>query len=154
MNAHEPMDAESALVCRCVNFGGTLTFTPGAPTPTNVATVTLTVIGLTATRPVDQAPDQPFGILSFFESCARDWRGWEGMRSWYPPGCDVIINATHDGLGHITLQVLLEQYRPVEWRLESEIILEAGGLDALVRDAARFEAALPAPPPSSAGQAT
>jgi hypothetical protein len=90
--------------------------------------------------------DFRFSWLPFFKDVAADWKGWRGEKRWESLEGDVSLVATHDGGGHVDLIVELRPqtapgHRGIEqiWKLEGVLQLEAGQLDQLVRDVARFE---------------
>jgi Family of unknown function (DUF6228) len=72
---------------------------------------------------------------------AAQWRGWNGDEEW--EGLGLRLAARHDGLGHITIDAVLEQdYAMAErWRLRASIQVDAGTLGDLSRDAASLDAA-------------
>jgi hypothetical protein len=74
----------------------------------------------------------------FFASLAQEWRGWEGARSWGVT--PITLSATHDGLGHITLAVHLKTnvFREPSWSAAATVVVEAGRLDRLAREASRL----------------
>jgi Family of unknown function (DUF6228) len=107
--------------------------------------VTIQASDLTAETDVE--PDtigHPVPSLArYFASLAEDWRGWSDSRIW--GGDPLCIEATHDGLGHVTLKVALSKgYLRQIWRTEVTLQLDAGALDAIARASAAFE------PPGSA----
>jgi Family of unknown function (DUF6228) len=102
--------------------------------------VTLSLPGLSASAEVDAFAydgEHTFGLL--FRRLADDWRGWEGERRWSSLEGDFELAATHDGLGHVALEVRLRS-GPYEedWLATGTIWLDAGQLNAVARDAAAF----------------
>jgi|tagenome__1003787_1003787.scaffolds.fasta_scaffold18085536_2 hypothetical protein len=73
----------------------------------------------------------------FFAGLASDWRGWKGERSWVSLEDAVELEASHDGLGTVTLKVRLrtEAFAVHRWSASAELMLDAGGLDRLAREA-------------------
>lgn len=67
----------------------------------------------------------------YFASLAKRWRGWRGTREWESLGMS--LAARHDGLGHVTLDVTLDQdYAAAErWTVRASLFLDAGALDHL-----------------------
>jgi hypothetical protein len=95
--------------------------------------------GLRAEREVyAYAPLGDFRAL--FEGMARDWRGWQGERSWTSLEGELHLGCTHDGLGHIAIRVELETENrgPSDWKAVGTIRVEAGVLDALAAAARSF----------------
>jgi Family of unknown function (DUF6228) len=79
------------------------------------------------------------GLPAFLAAMDADWRGWPGAREWRSIEGDITLSCTHNGLGHISARVTLEPiYR--EWMAVDTLILEAGTLGELARDAARWDA--------------
>jgi Family of unknown function (DUF6228) len=78
---------------------------------------------------------------AYFGRLAAQWRGWNGDEEW--EGLGLRLAARHDGLGHITIDAVLEQdYAMAErWRLRASIQVDAGTLGDLSRDAASLDAA-------------
>jgi hypothetical protein len=106
--------------------------------------VELQAEGLKATTDIDldaiRRTVEPIG--EFFASLAADWRGWAGKRNWGRR--PIMLTATHDGLGHIGLIVELEETYD-RWRVRGELVLDAGRLDQVARDATHLPALLPEP---------
>jgi Family of unknown function (DUF6228) len=77
-------------------------------------------------------------LAEYFSSIATDWRGWPGVKTW---GRNPLsFEATHDGLGHIALTIVLSQPPCVlsGWRAQVTLNMDAGRLDAISRAAATF----------------
>jgi hypothetical protein len=72
---------------------------------------------------------------TYFADLAAQWRGWEGNKEWEADG--LAFAASHDGLGHVTLDVILESPPSLAdvWRVRVSLRLEAGTLDRLAREA-------------------
>jgi Family of unknown function (DUF6228) len=77
------------------------------------------------------------GLAEYFEALAKDWRGWGGERRWESLEGDVELVAVHDGLGTITLRANFrtEAFAQHRWTASAELLLDAGGLDRLARQA-------------------
>jgi Family of unknown function (DUF6228) len=80
------------------------------------------------------------GLGEYFATLAADWRGWDGERHGDSLEDDVGLVATHDGLGTVTLSARLrtESFSTNRWAASAELVLDAGGLDRLARDAERL----------------
>lgn len=75
----------------------------------------------------------------FFQDIARNWRGWEGEKTWRALNDELCLAATCDSLGHITIRVQLQPTAgPHGWRAVSYAHAVAGQLDSLSRRATRF----------------
>jgi hypothetical protein len=96
--------------------------------------------GLSAAADIDADAAQ-FGnpIDKYFASLAADWRGWSEAKTWNSLDHTLRFSATHDGLGHVELRVELSRsvYHDA-WQASATLKLDAGGLEAIARDAARF----------------
>lgn len=77
------------------------------------------------------------GFAEYLEALAEDWRGWSGERRWESLEGDVELIAVHDGRGTITLRTHLrtEAFAQHRWNASAELMLDAGGLDRLARQA-------------------
>jgi len=72
-------------------------------TATDQVNATLVDDGLSASRPVYHGYASGFrDLVLFFEEMERDWRGWDGARSWESLEGDLRIEAQH-AYGHIEL---------------------------------------------------
>jgi hypothetical protein len=124
--------------------GGSLTITSDENPEPLYWRVTLTSGGLTASTDIDlDAIRHTVGpIGEFFLALAADWRGWQGERRWGET--PLSLSATHDGLGHVAInvQVATNAYREPDWEARATIHLEAGRLDHVARDAAQLPSLL------------
>jgi hypothetical protein len=83
-------------------------------------------------------------ISQLFSGLAEDWRGWEGERQWGSLDGEIELRATHDKLGTVTLAIRLRSdvyeadVRDFLWTTTALLFHDAGGLDALAREAAQF----------------
>jgi hypothetical protein len=77
------------------------------------------------------------GLPDYFETLAKDWRGWSGERRWESLEDDVALVAVHDGHGTISVRAHLrtEAFAQHRWSASAELLLDAGGLDRLARQA-------------------
>jgi hypothetical protein len=79
-------------------------------------------------------------LHAFFSSLASEWRGWSGERVSSTLEGEFTIKATHDGSETVELTVTLRQLESGgdgSWRATASLFVDAGGLDALARGAAR-----------------
>jgi hypothetical protein len=81
------------------------------------------------------------GLPDLFEAMASDWRGWSGAKCWESLEGELKLTATHDGLGHIALDVVLGPLYE-EWKAQGTLVLEAGSLDAPASHLRDFVAAV------------
>ena len=77
-------------------------------------------------------------IIGFFETFARQWKSGEVPTQWWSPERALSLIAACDSLGHISLVVLLAPDCYCHWQLKTELVLEAGQLDEIVRQIKRF----------------
>lgn len=87
-----------------------------APTGATVDRVNANLVddGLSASRPVYHGYADGFrDLVVFFTELERDWRGWDGVRSWESLEGDLLIAARHEH-GHVVLRVTL-RYSVAEW---------------------------------------
>jgi hypothetical protein len=120
--------------------GGSFTITSDEEPEPLYWRVTLTSGGLAASTDIDLDSIRhtvgPIG--EFFRELAADWRGWQGERRWGQ--APLILAATHDGLGHVAInvQVATNVYSEPDWEARATIELEAGRLDHVARQAAEL----------------
>ncbi|WP_410819960.1 DUF6228 family protein [Micromonospora sp. 050-3] len=82
-------------------------------------------------------------LSGFVESLAADWEGWSGTRTWTSLERELVIDARHDGRGHVSLGVTLRAPGPdwdaTAWSARAVFVLEAGEeLTRLARDLTHF----------------
>lgn len=82
-------------------------------------------------------PDSPLPT-ELFRDLARDWKGWDGKRSWASIEGELTLSATCDSAGHTMLTVELRRQTRDAWRLLGHLLLEAGQLDQIARDLDKF----------------
>lgn len=96
--------------------------------------------GLTAeSRFNERSSREKLDLDAYFADLAAHWRGWEGDKEWEATG--LAFAARHDGLGHVTLDVILESepWHADSWRVRASLSLEAGALDRLAREAGELD---------------
>jgi hypothetical protein len=81
--------------------------------------------------------DAPLATL--FEDLAESWRGWKGSKTWAAYEGGLALACEHDGLGHITLTVELQEGAGYGWLARGDVPLEAGRLDVVAREVRRLE---------------
>lgn len=105
--------------------------------------VSVEVPGFAATARVDPfSPEGERTLSLLFRRMADDSKGWDGARDWSS------IEGTFDVSGHPRRARPCRPSRPLrsglydeDWRVESVIWLDAGGLTQLAREVAAFESA-------------
>ena len=78
------------------------------------------------------------GIDKYFADLSENWQGWSGPKEWESLEGTLKLEATADGKGHITLGVQLDYGTPYYWRIRALLILEAGQLERISKDARKF----------------
>ncbi|HCU93845.1 MAG TPA: hypothetical protein DHU96_14420 [Actinobacteria bacterium] len=86
------------------------------------------------------------GLPGFLRGLSDDYRGWAGTRQWRSLEDQLVIEASHDGQGHVTLMFrLCERIYGDHWDLRVPFTVEAGAEMAALADAVEvfFASALP-----------
>jgi hypothetical protein len=75
------------------------------------------------------------GLATYFDQLASRWRGFDGPLTYTSLEQALALDATHDGLGTVTMKVTLYQPWPSTWSVQAELGFEAGAqLDAAAAD--------------------
>jgi hypothetical protein len=75
----------------------------------------------------------------FFAALAASWRGWSGSKTAESLEGHLFLEATSDRAGHVRLRVRLRgAIVEDDWRAELSLHLEAGQLERIASDAARY----------------
>ncbi|HET7051670.1 MAG TPA: DUF6228 family protein [Solirubrobacteraceae bacterium] len=79
---------------------------------------------------------------AWFAELAAEWRGWQGEKRYEALG--LRLASRHDGLGHVTLDVTLQDDYTADgrWRVRASLMLDAGALDRLALEARELDRAL------------
>jgi hypothetical protein len=73
----------------------------------------------------------------FFTSLAKDWKGWQGERTWATLEDEFQLTASSDSLGHVRLAYRIRPpHTGFNWELRGALELEAGQLESLALQAA------------------
>jgi Family of unknown function (DUF6228) len=76
------------------------------------------------------AADLGMTLSGFTERLAADWRGWAGVRTWESLEGELVLDARHDGRGHVSLGVTLRgpdlDRDGTAWSARAVFVLEAG----------------------------
>ena len=82
----------------------------------------------------------PHGLDNLFQTMATSWRGWDGEKKWSSIEGEFAISCTHDKLGHIMFDIEMKQDfgTPETWHLKVHIVVEAGQLEAIAKEAKKF----------------
>ena len=82
---------------------------------------------------------EPTYLKRFFADVAANWKGWTGKKEWKSLEGELVLSATADSKGHISLWLHLSSgSSPFDWKLSAMILLEAGQLDHLAQSVAAF----------------
>ena len=127
-----------------VTFGlpGTATATLGQPVIASDASgmsipLTLIADGMSAHCVVDLEAwsDGPKGLFAYFADMASVWRGWPGTKEWIDDGGYISMRATHDGIGHVALEISASPSAgwdgPGSWDLRITVPIEPGALEGI-----------------------
>jgi len=79
-------------------------------------------------------PALEVSLVSFFSELAKNWRGWEGTRTWATYERGLTLACSHDGLGHVGVAVELREYSGHGWLVRGDVPVDAGQLDQISRD--------------------
>ena len=85
--------------------------------------------------------NHPYGTSphEFFNSIARDWKGWSGEKSWGSLDGEFDLTAESDRTGHISIRArIFEGHNPPSAQLETRLILEAGQCENVAKEATKF----------------
>ena len=78
-------------------------------------------------------------LVDLFESIARDWRGWQGERTWSSIEGEFHIAVSTTSTGRVTIAVQLAHNDGEDgWRLTIPVFAEAGQLESIARHVAAF----------------
>jgi hypothetical protein len=99
--------------------------------------LTLTADGVSARCAIDLEAwsEGPKGLVDYFTEMAAAWQGWSGTKEWRDDGGYISMRATHDGIGHVALEILARPSAgwqgPGSWDLRITIPIEPGFLHEL-----------------------
>jgi hypothetical protein len=75
----------------------------------------------------------------YFEDLSKDWKGWKGEKKIESTEGDLILKATSDSLGHISVRMELRADQGgADWLVTGTLVVEAGALDMIAKSAKRF----------------
>jgi hypothetical protein len=73
---------------------------------------------------VDNAPYGQSPV-EFFDVLSKNWRGWEGKKSWRALEDEYRLSATMPKTGHVTLTAVLK-FDIYHWEAKAQLDIEAG----------------------------
>jgi hypothetical protein len=78
-------------------------------------------------------------LVDLFESIARDWRGWQGERTWSSIEGEFSLAASTNSRGAVTIRVTLcHNDGDDDWELDIPVFTEAGQLDSIASHVSAF----------------
>jgi Family of unknown function (DUF6228) len=80
----------------------------------------------------DPTPD------NWLQGLAQHWQGWDGERQWSSLEGEFSLTATNDCRGHIAITIQLRSGLYDAWFVRVVVFVDAGQLDGLASQAARF----------------
>jgi hypothetical protein len=82
---------------------------------------------------------EPNRWADFFEDLSMNWRGWKGIKKVESIEGDLILQASSDSLGHISIRTELRADQGgSDWLVAGTLVLEAGALDTIAKSAKKF----------------
>ena len=132
------MEAAASVQIGSSSRGLLLAWAPSATT-TDQVNANLVDEGLSASRPVAHGYGNGFrDLVVFFEEMERDWRGWDGDRTWESLEGDLRIEGRH-AHGHVELRVTLRHavadWGRSGWSATADVTIDPGeSLSQIVRD--------------------
>ena len=76
---------------------------------------------------------------ALFDRLAFQWQGWKGVEAWTSAEGEFSITATSDRTGHVHLAFnLLKPAQSAYWTPSAFVMVDAGHLEPIARDARRF----------------
>jgi hypothetical protein len=74
------------------------------------------------------------GLKLFFDDLFANWMGWSGEKKWSSLEGELSFVCTSDSLGHIEIEVTLENV----WSVRNVLYVDAGQLQQIASDVGRF----------------
>lgn len=100
--------------------------------------VRLTGPGLSVALAVETGYGRTHPVPMLAEMAER-WRGWPDRIEWSSLYGELILRGSQNRVGHVSIAVELRSgWGDRDWALQSTIETEAGQLERIARDAARF----------------
>lgn len=65
-------------------------------------------------------------LAGFFSDLAANWHGWVGPKTWSSPEYDLMMTATHDSGGHVTIEIVLRDGPVHTWSVATAVNVEPG----------------------------
>ena len=82
----------------------------------------------------------PERFSQYFESLARDWKGWSGSRDYQSLEPMLTISSAHNGIGRVefTIELRAAAKDHFSWSASCQLFVEPGQLEALAASAKKF----------------
>jgi hypothetical protein len=69
-------------------------------------------------------------LVRMFEQMTAEWQGWAGNKEWTSLESDMALRCMHDGLGHIDLELELQEWSSDDrWNAKAHLVIDAGQLE-------------------------
>jgi Family of unknown function (DUF6228) len=98
--------------------------------------VELVLPHLRASSHVSLGQERP--LDEYFAELAVEWRAWPGAKEWKTYEGGLVLSCLNDARGHIAVGVTPRDNSMAGWLVHGDVPLDAGQLDELARDMARF----------------
>jgi hypothetical protein len=100
--------------------------------------VRLTGLDLSAVARVYTGADGGHPAVMFAQMAAH-WRGWQGEFAWESLDGELALRCVQDRTGHVAIGVVLRSGpSKADWMVEATVVAEAGQLEEIALEAARF----------------
>ncbi len=76
-------------------------------------------------------------LVGFFEDLAKNWKGFDGEKSWSSLEEEFSLVCTSDDLGHFSLEVTIRNNMDT-WRAKKTIFIESGQLENIALEVKEF----------------
>jgi hypothetical protein len=74
-----------------------------------------------------------------FALMAAHWKGWQGEFAWESSEGELTLGCARDRTGHVSIGIVLRSGpSKADWKVEATVVAEAGQLEAIAQEAARF----------------
>ena len=66
-------------------------------------------------------------LVAYIEDLAQNWQGWNGQKEYQSLQRELKLSATHDGVGHVRLEVTLKGRGDIDpWRTTVIVVTDPG----------------------------
>jgi hypothetical protein len=128
------MSEEGAFQIRCVESGASLVLS--RPVGSSLPEYLASFAGPVVSAHVQVYEMELVTLVRYFQNLASSWSGWQESKIYESLERQLVLAATCDKLGHISLRVMLrENPGGANWIAGGTLQLEAGQLEALATTA-------------------